>query len=191
MLGSWATAGEVAVMEIRFPNEKKPKRVVIDLFEQDAPLTVENFKRLAKKRFYKGVTFHRAFPDTMVQVGDPYSRGKDRSLVGTGGPGYTLPAEIKRKHRKGAVAMARLPDETNPTRRSNGSQFYVTLKNMPELDGKYTVFGEVVEGLEVLEAISRAAVDTNDNPRSRFTIRSLKFVPVEKVLPAEPPQEAS
>lgn len=183
-------ADEFAVLEIRFPNDKELKRVVIDLYEEDAPITVENFKRLAKKRFYKGTAFHRAFPDIMVQVGDPYSRGKDRSLVGTGGPGYTIPAEIKRKHRRGSVAMARLPDKTNPTRRSNGSQFYVTLKKMPELDGKYTVFGEVVEGLEVLETISRQSVDTNDNPRQRFEIRSVKIVPAEKALPLAKPEES-
>jgi peptidyl-prolyl cis-trans isomerase B (cyclophilin B) len=180
-----AIATDVAVMEIRFPDDKNTRRVVIELDEEAAPLTVENFKRLAKKRFYKGTAFHRAFPDIMVQVGDPYSKRKDRSLVGTGGPGYTIPAEIKRKHGKGTVAMARLPDRTNPSRRSNGSQFYVTFKRMPELDGKYTVFGDVIEGLDVLETISRQPVDTNDNPRSRFEIRSVKVMPIEEMVPVK------
>ncbi len=179
LLGNWATAQELAVMKIRLPNDKEPKRVIIKFYENDAPGTVENFKRLARKRFYNKQTFHRAFPGIMVQTGDPLSRGKDRTAVGTGGPGYTIPAEIKRKHRKGSVAMARLSDKTNPTRRSNGSQFYITLKPMPELDGKYTVFGEVIEGLEILDRISRVSVDTNDNPRQRFEIRSLKIIPIE------------
>ncbi len=185
LLGHWAAAQEFAVMKIRFPNDKELKRVVIKLYESDAPVTVENFKRLTRKRFYNKLTFHRAFPGIMVQTGDPLSRGKDRSAVGTGGPGYTIPAEIKRRHRKGSVAMARLPDETNPTRRSNGSQFYITLKPMPELDGKYTVFGEVIEGLEILDRISRVSIDTNDNPRQRYEIRSLKIIPIEKFAPPE------
>jgi len=175
-LGQWAAAEEFAVMKIRFPNDKELKRVIIKLNENDAPLTVENFKRLAKKRFYNKLAFHRAFPGIMVQTGDPLSRGKDRSDVGTGGPGYTIPGEIKGRHRKGSVAMARLPDETNPTRRSNGSQFYITLKPMPELDGKYTVFGEVIEGLDILDRISRVSVDSNDRPRQRYEIRSLKIL---------------
>jgi peptidyl-prolyl cis-trans isomerase B (cyclophilin B) len=175
-LSQWAGAEEFAVMKIRFPNDKDLKRVIIKLNENDAPRTVENFKRLAKKRFYNKLAFHRAFPGIMVQTGDPLSRGKDRSVVGTGGPGYTIPGEIKGRHRKGSVAMARLPDETNPTRRSNGSQFYITLKPMPELDGEYTVFGEVIEGLDILDRISRVSVDSNDRPRQRYEIRSLKIL---------------
>ena len=185
LLGQWAAAQEYAVMKIRFPKDKELKRVVIKLHESDAPNTVENFKRLTRKRFYNKQTFHRAFPGIMVQTGDPLSRGKDRSAVGTGGPGYTIPAEIRGKHRKGSVAMARLPDETNPTRRSNGSQFYIALKPMPELDGKYTVFGEVIEGLDILERISRVSVDTNDNPRQRYEIRSLKILSIEDFAPPQ------
>ena len=185
LLGQWSVAQEYAVMKIRFPNDKELKRVVIKLHENDAPMTVENFKRLARKRFYNKLTFHRAFPGIMVQTGDPLSKGKDRSAVGTGGPGYTIPAEIRGKHRKGSVAMARLPDETNPTRRSNGSQFYIALKPMPELDGKYTVFGEVIEGLDILDRISRVSVDTNDNPRQRYEIRSLKILSIEDFAPPQ------
>ena len=83
----------------------------IALFDQDAPATVANFKTLALKKFYKGIVVHRIVPETLVQVGDPLSRGKDRSQVGTGGPGYTLPSEVNRhKHGRGAVAMAALPE---------------------------------------------------------------------------------
>ncbi len=120
---SWAD--DVALLQIRFPSRKGTVPVAIEFFEDEAPVTVENFKKLARKGFYKGLAFHRAFPHTLVQIGDPYSGGKDRTKVGTGGPGYTLAPEIRRKHTKGAVAMARLPDKINPSRLSNGSQFFV------------------------------------------------------------------
>jgi peptidyl-prolyl cis-trans isomerase B (cyclophilin B) len=164
-----------AVLSIRIGKEKQLRRVVIDLFEGDAPQTVENFKKLSRKGFYKKVKIHRVFPGLLVQMGDPLSKKKDRRKVGTGGPGYTLPPEISRKHTAGAVAMTRLPDEINPGRLSNGSQFYICLKPMPNLDGNYTVFGQVVEGLEALDEISRKPVDTNDNPIDRIEIRSVKI----------------
>src|SRR5438105_12946702 len=140
-----AAANEVAIMDIKVDGEKHLRRVVIEFYENDAPQTVENFKKLARKGFYKGIAFHRVIAHTLVQAGDPLSRHRDRTKVGTQGPGYTLPAEIRRKHDTGAVAMARLADAINPARRSNGSQFYICLKPMPELDVKYTVFGHVIE----------------------------------------------
>ena len=102
--------------------------MTIDLFDANAPQTVANFKALAAKKFYKGMVVHRIVPETLVQMGDPLSRKKDRSATGTGGPGYTLPAEIGRKHVRGAVAMAALPPTLNPSRASNGSQFYIVLR---------------------------------------------------------------
>ena len=96
--------------------------------------------------------------------------------MGTSGPGYTLPLEAGRKHITGAVAMARLPDNINPARRSNGSQFYVCLKPMPNLDGQYTVFGRVTNGLDTLEAVSALSVDSNDNPIERVVIKSSKII---------------
>ena len=173
-------ADDVAVIEIKNGNEKKLQRVVIEFYREDAPATVENFEKLARKGFYKGVAFHRAFPHILVQAGDPLSRGKDRAKIGTGGPGYTLQPEIRKKHITGAVAMARLPDKINPARVSNGSQFYICLKPMPNLDGQYTVFGHVAEGLDLLDAISATPVDSNDNPVTRVVIKSVKILPREK-----------
>src|SRR5438067_2614899 len=126
-LARFAAADDVAVMEIKVDREKQLRRVVIEFYEKDAPETVANFKKLARKGFYKGIAFHRVIPHTLVQAGDPLSRHRDRTKVGTQGPGYTLPAEIRRSHTIGAVAMARLGDAINPARRSNGSQFYIFL----------------------------------------------------------------
>src|SRR5580700_6543794 len=106
----------------------------------------ERQKRSFAIGFYKKTTIHRVFPNYLVQGGDPLSKGKDRTAVGTGGPGYTLPAEIRRKHLRGSVAMGRLPDKINPNRQSNGSQFYVCLQPIASQDGQDTVFGEVVAG---------------------------------------------
>ena len=173
-------ANDLAVLEIKLGKEKKTQRVVFELFDKEAPDTVQNFEKLARKGFYNGIAFHRAFPNLLVQAGDPLSRKKNRSKIGTGGPGYTLPPEIHHKHTAGAVAMARLPDKINPARLSNGRQFYVCLKPMPNLDGQYTVFGHVVEGIETLSRLSSMSVDSNDNPMDRVVIKSVKIIPSEK-----------
>jgi len=178
-------ADEVALMRIRIGKEKPSRAVALEFFEAEAPLHVSNFKRLARKRFYNGLAFHRVFPHLLVQVGDPLSERKDRSKVGTGGPGHTLPPEIRRKHTVGAVAAARLPDKLNPSRHSNGSQFYVCLAPMPNLDGQYTVFGRVLYGLETLDLISARPVDSNDYPVDRIEVKSLKILPREQ-LPSPP-----
>ena len=182
-----ATAGaeDVALLEFRFADDTT-RNVAIELRRDAAPETVGNFEKLAKKGFYKGCAVHRAIPGTLVQVGDPLSKKKKRDKVGTGGPGYTLAPEIRLKHAKGAVASARLPDKVNPQRRSNGSQFYFCLAPQPQLDGKYTVFGNVILGLEVLELISGKATDTNDYPIERIELRRVKMVPRES-LPAPKP----
>ena len=122
--------------------------VVAELFAKDAPLSVTNFKYLSDGGFYNGLTFHRVVPNFVVQGGDPTGSG-------SGGPGYTIPAEIKMKHPKGALAWARTGDEVNPNRRSSGSQFYITLVPTPFLDGAYTVFGQVTSGMEIVEKIQR------------------------------------
>src|SRR5688572_31903417 len=88
-------AEDVALMTVRIGKQKQLRRVAFAFREGDAPAHVENFKKLARKRFYNGLTFHRAFPHMLVQTGDPLSEGKDRGKVGTGGPGYTLPPEIR------------------------------------------------------------------------------------------------
>jgi cyclophilin family peptidyl-prolyl cis-trans isomerase len=121
--------------------------IVVDLDAGAAPQTVNNFVFLAREGFYDGLTFHRVEPGFVVQGGDPLG-------TGTGGSGYTVPAEIELKHVKGAIAMARRSDEVNPERASSGSQFYITLEETPFLDGAYTAFGEVVEGMDVVESIA-------------------------------------
>ena len=173
-----ATLGpDVAVMEIRMGKEKQTRQVVLGLHDESAPYTVENFKTLVRKKFYNGLRFHRIFPSSFVQTGDPSNRPGQTEKTGTGGPGYTLPAEIKLKHNKGAVAMARLPDKINPAKNSNGSQFYVCLTPLPKLDGQYTVFAQVLEGLDVLEAISNEPTNSDDFPLPKIVIKSIVLQP--------------
>lgn len=178
---------DVAVMTLRFGKEKERQRVVLGLYDTTTPLTVTNFKELAGKRFYRGMRFHRVFPDLLVQTGDPNSRHGDSDKSGTGGPGYTVPAEIRLPHKRGAVVMSRLPDSINPTRASNGSQFYVCLTSMPQLDGKYTVFGEVLEGMDVLEVLSKKQTDSNDFPLEKIVIESITIIPRESLTAIEAP----
>ncbi len=120
--------------------------ITCELNPVEAPLSVTNFIQLAKGGFYKGLTFHRVIPRFIIQGGDPLG-------TGTGGPGYTLPAEIGLSHEKGALAWARTSDPVNPERRSNGSQFYITQEKTPHLDGDYTVFGKTVAGMDVVKKI--------------------------------------
>lgn len=150
-----ARADDVALLQIRFGTTLEIAPVALSFYENDAPATVANFKKLAQKNFYRGCVFHRAFPHTLVQVGDPLSKKSERSQVGTGGPGYTLLPEIRHRHGLGDVAMARLPDKLNPSRVSNGSQFFVCLTPMPAYDGEYTVFAHVLYGLDTLDRIDR------------------------------------
>ena len=123
-------------------------RIVLQLYPEKAPKTVANFKKLAEEGFYDGLSFHRVVPGFVVQGGDPQGNG-------TGGPGYTLSAEIdpELKHVTGAVAMARRGDRVNPERRSSGSQFYICLGSQPHLDGAYTIFGQVTEGMDAVRSI--------------------------------------
>jgi cyclophilin family peptidyl-prolyl cis-trans isomerase len=122
--------------------------IKVKLFATEAPLSVTNFIQLAKGGFYDGLSFHRVEPGFVIQGGDPQGNG-------TGGPGYTVPAEIGQPHLKGALAWARTGDEVNPERRSSGSQFYITLAPTPFLDGGYTVFGQTLEGMEIVEVIRK------------------------------------
>lgn len=168
---------EVAVMQIRIGKEKQRQQVVIGLYDEAAPLTVANFKDLCRRNFYRGMRFHRAFPSTLVQTGDPYSRHGDNDRSGTGGPGYTVPAEIGRNNVRGSVGTSRLPDNVNPSKASNGSQIYFALTSLPKLDGKNTVFGEVLEGLDVLDAISNQPTDSNDFPLAKIIIESITIQP--------------
>ena len=119
----------------------------VQLDASAAPLTVNNFVFLSEQGFYDGLTFHRVEPGFVIQGGDPAG-------TGSGGPGYTVPAEIQLPHVEGAIAMARLGDQVNPSHASSGSQFYVTLAPTPFLDGGYTAFGQVIEGMEVVQSIA-------------------------------------
>ena len=159
--------------------------IEIETLPDDAPKTVAHVVELVKKNFYNGMRFHRAFPSTLVQTGDPQSRRGPEDRSGTGGPGYTIPTELGRSHVRGAVAMARLPDNINPSRVSNGSQFYVCLTSLPKLDGKYTVFGEVLEGLDVLDSISNQPTDSNDFPLAKIVIKSITIQPRFAEAPAQ------
>jgi peptidyl-prolyl cis-trans isomerase B (cyclophilin B) len=127
--------------------------VTVELYDEDAPNTVDNFRRLASEGFYDGLIFHRVIPNFMVQGGCPQG-------TGTGGPGYTFEDEIN-QHRveRGALAMANAGPDTN------GSQFFlVTADAAPWLDGKHTVFGRIAEGMEVVDAIEAQPTDERDRP---------------------------
>lgn len=169
--------------------------IVIKLYEE-TPIHKENFLKLAREGFYDGTLFHRCIPNFMIQGGDPDSKdAPEGKMLGQGGPGYTLDAEIGAIHKRGAVAAARLGDAGNPERASNGSQFFIVqgfpvneanldaisqqfgttyseedkavyseVGGRPDLDGQYTVFGEVIEGMEVVDKILAIPVDPNKRP---------------------------
>ena len=128
--------------------------IVAELYETDAPKTVENFEKLANSGFYDGVKFHRVIPDFVIQGGDPYSKGGEHAKgpVGTGGPGYTIPDELKGnpyKNEVGALSMAHAGKDTG------GSQFFIVLSeaNTRHLNGVHTVFGKVTQGMDVVQQI--------------------------------------
>jgi cyclophilin family peptidyl-prolyl cis-trans isomerase len=159
----------------------------IRLYPADAPQTVANFVKLVSQGFYDSLTFHRVVPGFVIQGGDPNSRDENPFNDGQGGPGYTVPAEIKRTHVKGAVAMARQPDVVNPTRASNGSQFYIALGDLAQLDGAYTVFGKVISGWDTIDRLVALAARTdiarvgnNANPGRLALIRHARLVPRSK-----------
>jgi peptidylprolyl isomerase/peptidyl-prolyl cis-trans isomerase B (cyclophilin B) len=155
---------EVAVIETSLG------RIIIELDDFAAPKTCKNFRQLIADGFYNNTVFHRVIPNFIIQGGDPKSKSSasDRNSYGLGSPGYTIPPEIALKHDRGAVAMARLPDSLNPKRESNGSQFYICLAPCPSLDDQYTVFGHVIQGLDVAEKIAAQPRDARDNPLQRI-----------------------
>ena len=138
--------------------------VEVELFDDEAPKTVENFSTLARDGFYDGVVFHRVIEDFMIQGGDPTGTGR-------GGPGYTFEDEInERKIERGALAMANAGPNTN------GSQFFiVTTRSAPWLDGKHTVFGKVTTGMDVVDQISRLPTDSNDKPHDEVLIERVEL----------------
>ncbi|MGD0017417.1 MAG: peptidylprolyl isomerase [Verrucomicrobiia bacterium] len=160
-----ADTDQVAVIETKFG------KIVVEFYEKDAPKTVANFIKLAKEGFYNGTTFHRVIPGFMIQGGDPLSKTADRQNHGSGGPGYTVPAEIKRDHKRGTVATARLGDAANPTRASSGSQFFINVKDNGSLNGGYTVFGNVIAGMDVADKIVAVPRDGRDNPSEKVDMK--------------------
>jgi len=184
------------------------KGTLILRLSDSTPLHRDNFIRLTKSGFFDGITFHRVIKNFMIQAGDPNTKHPDSAAsVGSGGPGYTIPAEIipGMFHHKGALAAARMGDQVNPQRESSGSQFYIvqgkvftpagldslqngrlrgyiipeelrkvytTIGGAPHLDNQYTVFGRLIEGYDVLDAI--AEVKTNQRDRPEEDVRIIK-----------------
>jgi peptidyl-prolyl cis-trans isomerase B (cyclophilin B) len=147
--------------------ETKFGSIELRFFPEVAPNHVKNFIELAKKGFYDGTTFHRVIPGFMIQGGDPNSKNPDRSKHGFGGPGYTLKAEFNEKpHKRGTLSMARSQDPD-----SAGSQFFICVANSPRLDGHYTVFGEVISGMDVGDKIVSQPRDRVDNPLEKIEIK--------------------
>jgi len=167
------TANEVAVIKT------SGGEMTVEFWPDVAPKTVENFKTLAKKGFYDGTAFHRIIKGFMIQGGDPLTKDPAaESRWGTGDPGYKIKAEFNdRPHVKGVLSMAR---SANPD--SAGCQFFICLDAAPHLDRKYTAFGKVTKGLDVLDALGNSPVGpgadgANSKPQKRVEIQSIKIVP--------------
>ena len=147
--------------------ETKFGKIELKFFPDVPPNHVNNFIELAKKGFYDGTTFHRVIPGFMIQGGDPNSKSPDKSRHGMGGPGYTVKAEFNDKpHKRGTLSMARAQDPD-----SAGSQFFLCVADTPDLNKKYTVFGEVVSGMKVVDTIVSQQRDKRDNPLERIEIK--------------------
>lgn len=157
------------------------------LFDE-TPKHKENFLKLAREGFYDGTTFHRVIDGFMIQGGDPNTKDEDPNNDGSGSPGYTLPAEIKPefKHVRGAVAAARQGDQVNPMKESSGSQFYIVENHngTPMLDQAYTVFGQVVDGLNVIDKIAEQPTNPRNRPltdiKMKVTVESVKKKKIAK-----------
>ncbi|MEA3286929.1 MAG: peptidylprolyl isomerase [Candidatus Marinimicrobia bacterium] len=151
--------------------------IIIDLFETETPLHAANYKKLTEEGALEGIYFHRVIPGFVVQGGDPLTRDNDlRQDDGTGGIGERIPAEIGQSHLRGALGAAR---DGNPEKKSNGSQFYFCLARLAQLDGNYTVFGNVVEGMDVVDQIATLERDKGNNPLESVTILKTSMVSSE------------
>ncbi len=147
--------------------------ITLSLYD-DTPQHKKNFEKLVKENYYDGIRFHRVIEGFMIQTGDPLSRSDDnRMLHGTGGPDYRIPAEIKHPNLKGSLAAAR---DNNPQKASSGSQFYINQADNDFLDGEYTVFGMVTDGLDVVDKIATVEKDFNDNPVDPVTIETIEAI---------------
>ena len=171
-LGCQGSAEEQAVLQMSGGGE-----IRLRFFPDTAPGHVENFKKLARRGFYDGTTFHRVIPGFMIQGGDINSKDGDPVNDGLGDPGYSIPAEFNDvPHRRGILSMARADDPD-----SAGAQFFIMLADSPRwaelLDGKYTVFGEVVSGMDVVDRIAASPVDRRDRPLRNQVITSATLEP--------------
>lgn len=175
--------GKPAVSEQQ-PNPKKGfviietslGNITIQLNDSAAPKHSANFRKLAKEGYYDSTTFHRVIPNFMIQGGDPNSKSGERSTHGMGGPDYRIDAEIGLPHERGVIAAARQGDPINPQRMSNGSQFYITVVPTNFLDGQYSVFGKVVEGMDVADKIVAVPRDPRDNPIEKVMIIRMSVI---------------
>lgn len=159
-----ADMGEKIWATIAVTSKGQPMgEIVLRFFPDVAPEHVNNFVKLSKEGFYNGTTFHRVIPGFMIQGGDPNSKNSDRSSHGMGGPGHKVRAEFNSKpHKRGIVSMARANDPD-----SAGSQFFICVADANFLDWQYTVFGEVVSGMDVADKIVSMKRDGRDNPLER------------------------
>jgi len=177
-----APAGEVAVLQTTMGP------IVIKFHDKDTPKTVANFKKLVRDKFYDGTCFHRVITGFMIQGGDPNSKNAYPNSDGMGGPGYTVPAEIKLPHLRGSVATARQGDQVNPTKASSGSQFFICVAPLPSLDrGGYTVFAEVISGMDAVDKIVALANDpttpkgaAGPNPGKKALVSKVTLEPLSK-----------
>lgn len=163
--------------ETKFKITTSKGTMVVKLYDE-TPLHKANFTKLASQRFFDGTLFHRVINGFMIQGGDPLTKDQSKKNEwGTGGPGYTVPAEFVETlhHKKGAIAAARMGDFVNPEKESSGSQFYIVQSESGcrHLDGEYTVFGEVVSGLEVIDQIAGVSTDGYDRPLEDVAILSV------------------
>jgi peptidyl-prolyl cis-trans isomerase B (cyclophilin B) len=141
--------------------------IELRFFPDVAPKHVENFLTLAQSGYYDGTIFHRVIPGFMIQGGDPNTKGTDKSIYGQGGPDHSVKAEFSKKsHTRGILSMAR---SSHPD--SAGSQFFIVVADSPFLDGQYTVFGEVVSGMDVADKIVSQERDARDNPLERIEMK--------------------
>ena len=167
LLGSCSEKEAVVTIHTEFGD------IVLVLFN-DTPEHKKNFLELAKGGFYDGTTFHRVMDGFMIQGGDPNSKDDDVNNDGIGGPGYTIPAEFNPQHThiKGALSAARQPDHVNPEKASSGSQFFIVeaADGYHPGDGEYTVFGQTISGLDVVEKIAIQARDPRNRPLSDITM---------------------
>ena len=152
--------------------------MVVEFWPEAAPKTVENFKTLAKKGFYDGTAFHRVIKGFMIQGGDPHTKEASKeALWGQGDPGYKIKAEFNdRPHKRGVLSMARSNDPD-----SAGSQFFICHGDPSFLDNKYTTFGKLIKGDDVLEKIATTPTHPPDRPNTRMGVESIKIVPASSV----------